>query len=96
MLDRLANEKLKTEADKLAEEGWKWIEAAIDFPYGHKQGLRRLAGETVGMTEEEQATRAALVEEFDRIEAEYHDADGTAGGGRPAPRRTRGDDRGPR
>jgi ParB family transcriptional regulator, chromosome partitioning protein len=33
LLDRLANEKLKAEADKLAEEGWKWIEAAIDFPY---------------------------------------------------------------
>ena len=73
LLGRLANEKLKTEADKLAEEGWKWIEAAIDFPYGHKQGLRRVAGETVGITEEEQATRAALVEEFDRIDAEYHD-----------------------
>lgn len=75
LLDRLAEEKLKTEAQKLADEGWKWISAAIDFAYGHKQGLRRLAGEPIDMTEEEQATRAALVEEQDRLEAEYEGAD---------------------
>ncbi|MBN8901336.1 MAG: ParB/RepB/Spo0J family partition protein, partial [Rhodospirillales bacterium] len=39
LLDRLATEKLKAEAQTLAAEGWKWIAAAIDFPYGHKQGL---------------------------------------------------------
>src|SRR5690606_5447336 len=66
LLDRLANEKLKAEADKLAEEGWKWISAAIDFPYGHTAGLRRLKGEPVEMTEEKEAARAAAVEEFDR------------------------------
>jgi len=75
LLDRLAEEKLKAEAEQLAEEGWKWIAAAIDFPYGHKQGLRRIPGETVEMTAEEEATRAALAEEYDRQEAEYADAD---------------------
>jgi len=75
LLDRLAEEKLRAEAEHLAQEGWKWIAAAIDFPYGHMQGLRRLAGETVDMTTEEEATRAALAEEYDRLEAEYAEAD---------------------
>jgi ParB family chromosome partitioning protein len=75
LLDRLATEKLKAEAETLAAEGWKWIAAAIDFPYGHKQGLRRVAGETVDMSEEEQAARAALNEEYDRLQAEHEDAE---------------------
>lgn len=75
LLDRLAEAKLKAEAGKLSEGGWKWISVAIDFPYGHTQGLRRIPGETVAMTEEEAATRAALAEEYDRLEAEHEDAD---------------------
>jgi ParB family chromosome partitioning protein len=75
LLDRLASEKLKAEAETLAGEGWKWIAAAIDFPYGHKQGLRRLVGETIDMSAEEQTTRAALGEEYDRLQAEYEDAE---------------------
>ena len=75
LLDRLATDKLKSEAQTLAEEGWKWIAVAIDFPYGHKQGLRRLIGETVEMSEEEESARAALTEEYDRIQAEHEDAE---------------------
>ena len=29
----------------IATEGWKWIEVAPSFPYGHDHGLRRLEGE---------------------------------------------------
>jgi ParB family chromosome partitioning protein len=68
-------EKLKTAADQVAEEGWKWIEVAVSFPYGHDHGLRELAGATVDLTDEERATREALREEYDRIEAEYSEAD---------------------
>jgi ParB family chromosome partitioning protein len=39
---RLVAEKLKAEAETIAAEGWKWIEVAIDFPYGHTAGLREL------------------------------------------------------
>ncbi len=35
LLDGLVAEKLKAEAETIAAEGWKWIEVAIDFPYGH-------------------------------------------------------------
>lgn len=75
LLDRLVAEKLKTTADQIAEEGWKWIEVAVSFPYGHDHGLRELSGVAVDLTDEERATREALREEYDRIEAEYSEAD---------------------
>ena len=75
LLDRLVAEKLKIVADEIAGEGWKWVEAALSFPYGHERGLRELVGATVDLTEEERATREALREEYDRLEAEYSEAD---------------------
>ncbi|MDF2604163.1 ParB/RepB/Spo0J family partition protein [Sphingomonas sp.] len=75
LLDRMVAEKLKVTADQIAEEGWKWIEVAVSFPYGHDHGLRELAGVAVDLTDEERATREALREEYDRIEAEYSEAD---------------------
>jgi ParB family chromosome partitioning protein len=74
LLDRLVQDKLKQEAEALSAEGWKWIAVAVDFPYGHTNGLRRLEGETVEMSLEETARRAALRAEFDALEAEYADA----------------------
>src|SRR5690606_39238632 len=71
LLDRLVTEKLKAEAETVAAEGWKWIEIAVTFPYGHDHGLRELVGTTVNLTEEERATREALRDEYDRLEAEY-------------------------
>ncbi len=75
LLDRLVTEKLKAEAETVAAEGWKWIEIAVTFPYGHDHGLRELVGTTVNLTEEERATREALRDEYDRLEAEYSEAD---------------------
>ena len=75
LLDRLVAEKLKAAADEIVGEGWKWVEAAVGFPYGHTQGLRRLIGAAVDLTEEERATVAALEAERDRIEAEHATAD---------------------
>ncbi|MEY9712801.1 ParB/RepB/Spo0J family partition protein [Bradyrhizobium elkanii] len=60
LLDRLVAEKLKAEAKTIAAEGWKWIEVAIDFPYGHTRGLRELDGVSADVTAEEQATIEAL------------------------------------
>ena len=75
LLDRLVHDKLKQEAEALSAEGWKWIAVAVDFPYGHTNGLRQLEGETVDMSEEETARRAALQAEFDALEAEHAEAD---------------------
>jgi ParB family transcriptional regulator, chromosome partitioning protein len=75
LVDQMMAEKLKTESDAVSAEGWKWIEVAPDFAYGHAFGLRQLCGETVALTAEEEATRDALQGEFDRLSEEYQDAD---------------------
>ena len=75
LLDRLVTEKLKADAEAIAAEGWKWIAVAVDFPYGHTNGLRELDGEPADLTEEERATLDALNAEYAKIEADYQDAD---------------------
>jgi ParB family transcriptional regulator, chromosome partitioning protein len=75
LLDGLVAEKLKAEAEQIAAEGWKWIEVAIDMPYGRTHGLRELEGVATDLTGEEQATVDALNAEYARLQAEYDDAD---------------------
>ena len=45
------------------------------LPYGHNFGLRRLAGVTAALSEEEQASCDALRAEYEAIETEYAGAD---------------------
>lgn len=72
LLEQLALEKLKADADAIQEaEGWKWIEAAFDYPYGHTSGLRRFYGAQAEMTEEELARYDATRAEYDTLDAEY-------------------------
>jgi ParB family chromosome partitioning protein len=75
LLDHLVTEKLKVEAETIAAEGWKWIEVAVSFPYGHDDGLRQLDGTPADVTADEQATIEALQAEQAKLEAEYQDAD---------------------
>ena len=75
LVDRMLADKLKAESEVVAAEGWKWIEAAPDFAYGHAFGWRQLRGETIALTAEEEATRDALQAEFDRLSEEYQEAD---------------------
>ena len=75
LLDRLATEKLAAEAQNVATEGWKWIEVAVDFRYGHANHLRRLHGGHVELSAEEQATFDALTAEYAKLESEYEGAD---------------------
>ncbi|OYV41583.1 MAG: DNA-binding protein, partial [Acidocella sp. 20-57-95] len=44
LLARVVAEKLERDADALRAEGWKWVETATEFPYGHSYGLRRIPG----------------------------------------------------
>lgn len=75
LVDRMVADKLKVESESIAAEGWKWIDVAPDFTYGHTFGLRQLRGETVPLTADEQAGRDALQAEFDRLSEQYADAD---------------------
>ncbi|TAZ47141.1 ParB/RepB/Spo0J family partition protein (plasmid) [Rhizobium leguminosarum] len=72
LLEQLVMEKLKTDAEAIqVSEGWKWVEAAFDFPYGHTSGLRRFYGEQAEMTEDELARYDATRAEYDKLNAEY-------------------------
>ncbi|MGE0775583.1 MAG: ParB/RepB/Spo0J family partition protein [Sphingomonadaceae bacterium] len=73
LVEQLVGEKLTSVAQEIGAEGWKWVEAAIDLPYGCERGKRRITGTTVPLTDEEQARLDALVEEYDRIGEEYRD-----------------------
>jgi ParB family chromosome partitioning protein len=75
LLEQLVMEKLKADAEAIKKtEGWKWVEAAFDFPYGHTSGLRRFYGERAEMTEEELARYDATRAEYDKLDAEYAEA----------------------
>jgi ParB family transcriptional regulator, chromosome partitioning protein len=75
LVDEMVSVKLKAESEAIAAEGWKWIEVAPDFAYGHSFGLRQLRGEPVPLTAEEESARDALQAEYDRLVAEHEDAD---------------------
>ncbi|PDS43329.1 DNA-binding protein [Rhizobium anhuiense] len=75
LLNRLVDEKLKAEAEAVAAEGWKWIEMALSLPFGFGDGMRKIHGAKLDLTEAELATIDALEDEYGRIEVEYQDAD---------------------
>jgi ParB family chromosome partitioning protein len=75
LLNRLADEKLQHEAEAVRAEGWKWVEVAVEFPYGYTAGLRQVASEPAALTELEQREFDALREEYDALETEHAHAD---------------------
>ncbi|MFC4623941.1 ParB/RepB/Spo0J family partition protein [Daeguia caeni] len=75
LLDQLTDDKLKAEAEAIAAEGWKWVDARVEVPYGYGHGLRRLIGTTTPLTDEEQASFDALTAEYEALEAEYAEAE---------------------
>jgi ParB family chromosome partitioning protein len=70
-------DKLQAEAETVAVEGWKWIEVALDLPYGYSHGLRSLSGDPAPMTDDEGAAHAKLLAEYRALEEEYVGQDGT-------------------
>lgn len=75
LLDQLVLEKLKSDAAAIkADEGWKWVEVAFDFPYGHTSGLRRFFGRQADWSEEDLSRHDALRAEYDRLDTEYASA----------------------
>ncbi|MEM7397307.1 MAG: ParB/RepB/Spo0J family partition protein [Pseudomonadota bacterium] len=75
LLETMVTEKLKDEAEAIRAEGWHWIEAGTDFPYGHTYDLRRIRGEAEPMSEEDERTYKALKAEYDKLEDDYAEAD---------------------
>ncbi|KTQ96317.1 DNA-binding protein [Aureimonas ureilytica] len=75
LLDKLAADHLATIAEEITGEGWKWVEAAVNLPYGVNHGLRRLSGQRAVFTQDEAATVDALNAELSRFEEMYADTD---------------------
>jgi ParB family transcriptional regulator, chromosome partitioning protein len=75
LLDQLVNDKLRGTASDTASEGWKWVEAAIDLPYGHEHGARRITGASEPLTQADEAERDTLMEEFDALTEQYDGGD---------------------
>jgi ParB family chromosome partitioning protein len=75
LLARVVAEKLERDADSIRAEGWKWVEAATEFPYGHSYGMRRIVSERRALSGEEIAQVEALRAEAERIEEEAAEAD---------------------
>ena len=73
LLEMMVAEKLNEQAVTIGAEGWRWVEVAPDFAYGHTYDLRQLRGEAVPLTADEEATLAALqqrVEDIETVSAE--------------------------
>ena len=75
LLEKLVTEKLTLEAETIKAEGWKWIQVAEDFPYGHTKGMRRIVGEEEPLSEAEEVQRDALNAEMQSIERQYFQED---------------------
>ena len=71
LLERLVAAKLTAEAEAIKAEGWRWIQVAQDFPYGHASGLRRIYGEEPPLTDEQKTRYDAVQAELEEIEATW-------------------------
>lgn len=65
LLNRLAMDKLRTEAETIRAEGWKWVEPALEFGYEMRGEFRRLHPERLPLSDEAAAERKALSDEYD-------------------------------
>jgi len=75
LLDRLATEMLASESKAIAAEGWKWVETAIQFPYGHLNGLTRLSSVPAPVTADEQERYDTALAEYSALSEDYEDAE---------------------
>jgi ParB family chromosome partitioning protein len=75
ILDRLVMEKLAASAEDIRAEGWKWVETALSFPWGHTRQFAEIEGTEVPLSDEETTRLEALRAEQETIEGEYAQAD---------------------
>lgn len=71
LLDRLVAEKLDAEAEAIKAEGWKWVEALIDLPYGYDEDCREIDAIREPPTEADEARIAELRAEADALEEQW-------------------------
>jgi len=72
LLDRLARTKLDETVEAIRPEGWKWIEATLDFPHSH--GLARVYPRNVELPDTEAARLDEIEAELDPLLAALEEA----------------------
>lgn len=72
LVEQLVCLKLEQTAVELKAEGWKWVEAAVDLPFGCENGKRRIAGAPPVLTEEEQIRITTLTAQYEAL-AQMHE-----------------------
>src|SRR3546814_3555472 len=75
LLDTLVAAKLQAETARIGSEGWKWVLAAVDLPYGQLGSLREIDSDLAALTDTESARAEALTAEGNDLEAEYADGE---------------------
>ncbi len=69
LLDRLVVERLNALAAEVQAEGWKWVEARLEFPYDH--GMRRVYPQQVELSASDQERLDAIRGELEALEERY-------------------------
>jgi len=69
LLDRLVVERLNAIAADVQAEGWKWVEARLEFPYDH--GMRRFYPQQVELSAQDQELLDTLRAELEVLEERY-------------------------
>ncbi len=75
LLEHLLQEKLLAHAEEIKAEGWLWIEAALEHPYGHSFDMRRLSGTKADLSDEEKAELDELTARYDALTTQYDAAE---------------------
>ncbi|MES0100256.1 ParB/RepB/Spo0J family partition protein [Mesorhizobium sp. M0019] len=75
LLEQLVFDRLTADAEAIRAKGWKWVEAAISFPYGHTSGMQRIYAEAQELSAEEIERYDALKAEYDKLDADYAHAE---------------------
>ena len=75
LLNRLAMDKLRSEAETVKAEGWKWVEPALEFDHEARGEFRIRRPQRLPLSEEAEAERKALAEEYQRLFESLQDDD---------------------
>jgi ParB family chromosome partitioning protein len=67
VLDNLALAKLRAEAETVKAEGWKWVEAVIDFDHDAFADYRVRRPEPLPLSPESEAEQKRLADEYDTL-----------------------------
>lgn len=69
LLNKLALEKLEAEARAIRDEGWKWVEARLTFPYDERSVFGQLEPCRFEPTDEEKAAMERVQADLDSLRA---------------------------